>query len=548
MPERPSLLDRRQFLKAAAFGLAGLSLASLSKGGRGRERRPNIVLIMADDMGFSDIGCYGGEIRTPNLDGLAEGGLRFTQFYNTARCCPTRASLLTGLYPHQAGVGHMTADRGSAGYRGHLNKTCVTIAEVLKSRGYRTFVTGKWHVGAADRNWWPLQRGFDRFYGVPEGGGFYFKPTSGRSIVLDNQVVHTADSGPMPEGWYSTDAWTDYGIKFIEEAVQRKEPFFFYLAHNAPHWPLQALEQDIARYRGRYAGGWDKVRAERHARMIEMGIVEKRWPLTDRDEKAQAWEDVDLQTRQKMDTKMAIYGAQIDRMDRSIGRLVERLKSLGIFDDTLILFLADNGGCAEGGIWGFDRKAGRIGTADSHSSYGLSWANASNTPFRLYKHWVHEGGIATPLIAHWPAVIKQEGKLSHQSGHVIDIMATCCDVAGAPYPKSYNGSRITPLEGKSLLPIFEGRTREGHDAIYWEHEGNRAIRVGRWKLVAKGRNGPWELYDLQKDRSETENLADRQPERTKEMAEMWRVWAKRTNVLPWPGQKKKAAPKTTGRP
>ncbi len=548
MPERPSLLDRRQFLKAAAFGIAGLSLASLSKGGRGRERRPNIVLIMADDMGFSDIGCYGGEIRTPNLDGLAEGGLRFTQFYNTARCCPTRASLLTGLYPHQAGVGHMTADRGSAGYRGRLNKTCVTIAEVLKSRGYRTFVTGKWHVGAKDRNWWPLQRGFDRFYGVPEGGGFYFKPTSGRSIVLDNQVVHTADSGPMPEGWYSTDAWTDYGIKFIEEAVQRKEPFFFYLAHNAPHWPLQALEQDIARYRGRYAGGWDKVRAERHARMIEMGIVEKRWPLTDRDEKALAWDDVDPQTKQKMDTKMAIYAAQIDRMDRSIGRLVDRLKSLGIFDDTLILFLADNGGCAEGGIWGFDRKTGRIGTADSHSSYGLSWANASNTPFRLYKHWVHEGGIATPLIAHWPAVIKQKGKLTHQSGHVIDIMATCCDVAGAPYPKSYNGSRITPLEGKSLLPIFEGRTREGHDAIYWEHEGNRAIRVRRWKLVAKGRNGPWELYDLQKDRSETQNLAERLPERTKKMAEMWRAWAKRTNVLPWPGQKKKATPKTTDRP
>jgi len=375
-------LSRREFLQALGIQAAALTVAKVTSATPPLEAKPNIIVIMCDDMGFSDIGCYGGEIETPNIDRLAQDGLRFTQFYNTARCCPTRASLLTGLYSHQASIGHMTGDYGVTGYRGRLNRQCVTIGEALRPAGYRTFVTGKWHVGAKQRDWWPLQRGFDRFYGVPQGGGFYFKPKQGRSVVLDSEEVHTPESGPMPPGWYSTDAWTDHGLEFVEEAVQRKQPFFWYLAHNAPHWPLQALDSDIAKYKGRYLKGWDAVRAERHARMIEMGIVDKSWPLTPRDEKAEAWTELDEATKEKMDTKMAIYAAQIDRVDRNVGRLVARLKQLGIFDNTLILFLADNGGCAEGGIWGFDREKGRLGTADSFSSYGLSWANASNTLLR----------------------------------------------------------------------------------------------------------------------------------------------------------------------
>jgi len=545
-------INRRDFLKAVGFCATAFSIPGCTNAGTPGQTKvsagkPNIIVIMCDDMGYSDIGCYGGEIRTPNLDRLAEDGLRFTQFYNTARCCPTRASLLTGLYSHQAGIGHMTSDYGVPGYIGHLNKNCVTVAEALKPAGYRTFATGKWHVGAKDTNWWPLQRGFDRFYGVPEGGGFYFRPTAGRSVVLDNEVIHTRQSGPMPEEWYSTDAWTDYGIRFIEEAVQRKEPFFFYLAHNAPHWPLQALEQDIAKYKGKYMKGWDVMRAERHARMIKMGIVRKGWPITARDEKAQAWDQVEQDKKELMDTKMAIYAAQIDRVDQGIGRLIDKLKEFGVFENTLILFLADNGGCAEGGIWGFDRTQGRIGTDDSFSSYGLSWANASNTPFRLYKHWVHEGGIATPLIAHWPAVIKKRGGLTNQPGHVIDIMATCCDIGGAAYPKTFKGKEIIALEGKSLLPIFEGRRSDGREAIYWEHEGNRAVRKGKWKLVSKY-PGAWELYDMEADRTETKNAAAEHPEVVEELTALYRAWAKRSFVTPWGElQKKKQKKKPAGK-
>ena len=536
-------LNRRNFLKAVGFyavasSISGCVAAASRTSNRAHAGKPNIIVIMCDDMGYSDIGCYGGEIETPNLDKLATNGLRFTQFYNTARCCPTRASLLTGLYSHQAGVGHMTGDSGLPGYRGHLMERCVTIAEALKPAGYRTFVTGKWHVGAKEKNWWPLQRGFDRFYGVPEGGGFYFKPTAGRSVVLDNEIVHTSQSGPMPIGWHSTDAWTDYGIKFIEEAVQRKEPFFFYLAHNAPHWPLQATDEDIARYKGKYLKGWDAMRAKRHKRMIKMGIVKKDWAITPRDKAAESWDEVNEDEKGRMDTKMAIYAAQIDRVDQGIGRLVEKLQELGIFDDTLILFLADNGGCAEGGIWGFDRhKDKRIGTAESFSSYGLSWANASNTPFRLYKHWVHEGGIATPLIAHWPAVIKQKGELTHQPGHVIDIMATCVDVSGANYPAKYKGNEIIPMEGRSLVPAFDNKPIE-REAIYWEHEGNRAVRVGKWKLVSRHPGG-WELYDLEADRTELNSLAEKNPQKVAELIAMYESWAARCGVRPWPVRKPK---------
>lgn len=342
-------------------------------------RRPNIILIMADDMGFSDLGCYGSEISTPNLDGLAARGVRFTQFYNTARCCPTRAALLTGLYNHQAGIGHMVNDRGFPAYQGYLNDRCVTIAEALRPAGYRTMMSGKWHVGE-DRPHWPIDRGFERCFSLISGATNYFRLEKGRQMALDDQPYT-----PPAEGFYITDAIADHAVKYIGEYGRRPEPFFLYLAFTAPHWPLHALPEEIARYRGRYMKGWDALRKERHARQIQMGIVDKRWPLTPRDPAAPAWEDVS--DKEMRDLKMAVYAAQIDRMDQGVGRVLAKLREVGAEENTLVMFLADNGGCAEE----VDRGKPGVppGGADSFMSYGLPWANASNTPFRLYKHWVH---------------------------------------------------------------------------------------------------------------------------------------------------------------
>jgi arylsulfatase len=486
--------------------------------------RPNIVLIMADDMGFSDVGCFGGEIRTPNLDKMAADGLRFTQFYNAGRCCPTRASLLTGLYSHQAGIGYMTGNQGVPSYQGYLNDRCVTIAEVLRTGGYATLMTGKWHVGSA-RQHWPTKRGFDRFYGVPEGGGCYFKLKKGRSLVLDEAQVEPEDD------WYTTDAFTDYAIKFVEQATDSERPFFLYVAYNAPHWPLQARQRDIARYRGKYMVGWDKIRMDRYARMLELGVISPNWPLPARDGESIPWSDEDQ--KEMMDLRMAVYAAQVDSMDQNIGRILQTLERTGVKDNTLVMFLMDNGGCAEGGRRGFTKnKSAETGTAESYDSYGLSWAHASNTPFRRYKSWVHEGGIATPLIACWPQGIKRRGELEHQPSHVIDLMATCIDLAGVEYPPIWQGKPINPLEGRSLVPTFDGQSIE-REALYWEHMGNRAVRIGKWKLVAVNKDD-WELYDLDADRPETNNLAHQHHNRVKQMAAAYDTWADRVGVMPWP--------------
>ncbi len=547
---------RRDFLKGVSMGAASLMLPGCA-GTSGRflgnstADKPNIILIMVDDMGYSDIGCYGGEISTPNLDRLAAGGLRFTQFYNTARCCPTRASLMTGLYPHQAGVGHMMSDRGLEGYRGDLNNRCVTIAEVLRQAGYTTYMSDKWHVTKQVGHWsgnqnltskhnWPCRRGFDRFYGTIHGAGSFFDPIT---LTRDNTPIE-----PETDSYYYTDAISDNTVKYINENKTNR-PFFCYVAHTAPHWPLHALPEDIAKYKGRYDKGWDALRAERLERMIKMGIIKPDWKLTARDPRVQPWEQA--ANKEWQVRRMEVYAAQIDSVDQGVGRIVSALKKTGRFDNTLILFLADNGGCAEeiGGRWGglhIPRKTrdGRPvkagnnpsvlpGPEETYQSYGVPWANASNTPFRLYKHWVHEGGIATPLVVHWPRRIKARGRLRQQPGHLIDIMATCVDVAGTEYPDSYNGHKIIPMEGKSLVPAFTNKPIK-REAIYWEHEGNRAIRVGRWKLVAKGKKGPWELYDIDADRTETNNLTEAHPGRAKQMAARWRQWAERADVLPWP--------------
>lgn len=505
------------------------------------ENRPNIILMMSDDMGYSDLGCYGGEINTPNLDHLAKNGLQFMQFYNTARCCPTRASLMTGLYPHQTGIGHMTNtpanftqhDLGIPQYRGFLNRNCVTIAEVLKDAGYTTLMTGKWHLGISTKDKWPLQRGYDKYYGIIPGACNYFRPVYPRGITYGNDTITISD----PD-YYTTDAFTEYAINFIEEARQESnKPFFLYLAFNSPHWPLNAPDEEIQKYRGNYLDGWQELRKKRYKRMIEMGLVDPEWELTPQD--SRNWDSLPEEKKIEMDLRMAIYAASIDRMDQNIGKLVAFLEQEEILDNTIIIFLDDNGACAEGGELG-GGPAEQLGTKEGYFlSYGRAWANASNTPYREYKHWVHEGGIATPLIIHWPDGIKEKdrGQRISEYGFLPDIMATCIDLAGTAYPEEYNGNKITPLVGKSLLPLIRGQRAPVHtEPIFWEHEGNKAVRLGNYKLVQYWKpdiKDNWELYDLTSDRSEMHDLSASMPDRTNEMIGWYTEWAEQNNIIPW---------------
>ena len=564
-------LDRRQFLRfaggAAAAAALPLGCGSAPEPESDSSHKPNIVVIMADDMGFSDIGCYGGEIETPIINALAEGGLRFRQFYNTARCCPTRAALLTGLYQHQAGVGHMMEAYSKDGevipsYQAKLNRECVTFGEALRPAGYTTLMSGKWHVtpventedGEPDKSNWPRQRGFDRFWGTIHGAGSFYNPVT---LTDENTPIQ-----PESNDFYYTTEIADNAVRLID-ASPRDKPFFLYMPFTSPHWPLHAPDEDIARYKGKYEMGWDELRKQRRARMIEMGVVKQEWGLTPRDEVVVSWEDAE--NKEWQSRRMEVYAAQITVMDRAIGQVVAKLKEMQVFDNTLIFFLADNGGCAEelsarsGGLHipqttldGRPVKLGNYpkempGQDDDYQSYGVPWANASNTPFRLYKHWVHEGGISSPLIVHWPKGVTVPGTWTDQPGHLIDIMATSLDVAGAEYPSTYDGHQITPLEGESLRPIFSGQDRNGHaDGIFWEHEGNRAVRAGKWKLVSKwsangmrGRpiGGPidnqWELYDIDADRTEMHDLAAAMPEKAQELAQMWQAWADKAGVVEW---------------
>ncbi len=563
------------FLLVSSGFCAAMFVSATSQLSEAAER-PNIIVIMSDDMGYSDIGCYGGEIETPTLDGLAGNGLRFTQFYNTGRCCPTRASLLSGLYPHQAGIGHMTNDRGVDGYRGDLNNNCRTMAEVLKPAGYSTYGVGKWHVTKhiepdGPKHSWPRQRGFDRFYGTITGAGSFFDPGT---LTRDNQnITPTTDAEYKPQQYYYTDAISDNAVKFINDHCKQdaEKPFFMYVTYTAAHWPMHALEKDIAKYKGRYDDGYAPVRNRRAKRVVELGLV------SDACEPAPLIGDWENTEHKAWESRcMEVYAAMIDSMDQGIGRIVGSLKKNNELDNTLIVFMQDNGGCQEGnGRRGdFQRpveaslpkipldqirldvvpKQNRAGVPtltgpgimpgpeDTYIAYGLNWANVSNTPFREYKHYVHEGGISTPLIAHWPAGIKRRGELDHQPGHLIDIMATCVDVGGADYPKKIDDNDIKPLEGVSLKPAFSGKSLARKQPLFWEHEGNRAVRDGDWKLVAK-ENKPWELYDLKTDRSETHNLAAEKPELAKELEARWDTYAARANVLPlgtWRGASKKA--------
>ena len=516
------------------------------------EERPNIIVILADDMGFADLGFLGSEIRTPNIDAMARRGVLMSSMYNCARCCPTRASLLTGLYPHKAGIGQMGADLGTPAYQGFLRKDAVTIAEVLQKDGYRTLMSGKWHVGGdlhADKieTWQigephhptPRQRGFDRFYGIVDGVTHFYSP----HYVLDDDT--RVDS--FADDFYFTDAITDKAVGMIEESVADEKPFFLYLAHTAPHWPLHAPEEDIARYDGVYNQGWDKIRTARHEEMLSRNVLRQKWDISARDSSAPAWSDVTEQDWEA--SKMAVYAAMVDRMDQSIGRLLEELKRMGQYDNTLIMFLSDNGGCAEfmaedGWARFFPDKVQdgrqitmgnrpdvRPGGPLTYQSYDLPWANVSNAPFRLFKHWVHEGGISTPMVIQWPAKIKTPS-IAHSASHVVDILATILEVTGADYPKEYAEQEIQPLDGESLLPLFMGHDWEREQPIFWEHEGNCAVRLGQFKLVRKF-DRPWELYDMNVDRTELHDLMGKNDPLTQMLLKEYEGWAEAAGVLDW---------------
>ena len=517
------------------------------------KRKPNIVLILNDDMGYSDIGCYGGEIDTPNLDRLAVNGLRFSQFYNTARCSPSRASLLTGLHPHQTGIGVLTYDFGPEGYAGDLNQRCVTIAEALKAAEYRTYMSGKWHVSSnltKPTGSWPLQRGFDKFFGTIIGAGSFYDPNT---LTRGNDNVEQEAS--ETDSFFYTDAISDQAAQYIRDhrAQDPGKPFFQYVAYTAPHWPLHAHDDDIAKYRGRFDKGWDSLREERLQRLVASGLLDKAWPLTPRDPTQPPWTDADhKEWRLRC---MEVYAAQVDRMDQGIGRIIQALEETGQLQDTLIIFLSDNGACAEdipedvtidelvnklriakshtrkGAPVQFGNNPALMpGPEDTYQSYGTAWANLSNTPFRLYKHWIHEGGIATPLIFHWPDGIRDKGGIRHSPGYLPDIMATILDITGTRYPAERDGNPVAPLEGSTLAAVFDG-DQPRRPPMFWEHEGNAAVRIGSWKLVRKYPQA-WELYDLTKDRTELNDLAGKHPDRVRDMAAQYEAWAARCNVIP----------------
>lgn len=490
--------------------------------------RPNIVIVLVDDMGYSDLGCYGGEIDTPNIDKLAEQGLRFTQFHNAGRCCPTRASLMTGLHPHQAGIGHMTEPPeqplGIEGpYQGYLNDHCVTIAQVLHSAGYHTLMTGKWHLGIHRQSSWPRQRGFDKFFGGLTGAFNYFRPGGNRGLTRDNEPFE------VPKEFYTTDAFTDEACRYISEVTTEDDrPFFLYLAYNAPHWPLNSKWEQYLKYRDTYRDGWEPLMDRRFAKQKALGM----WPAdTERaPHVGPAWDSLKPKQRQNLAARMAAYAGCIDSIDQNIGKFVSHLKSLDQWENTVLIFLSDNGACQEGGILGAGNeqmvKNPPLETVDG-VRIGRAWANASNTPFRLYKHYVHEGGACTPCIVTWPKQIdkSQNGTFVRQHGYLPDLMATCVELAEATYP-----SKIPACEGKSLVPLFNGSRESVHtEPLFWEHEGNAAVRWGDWKLVREYEK-PWELYNLSVDRTELHDLAEKDATRRDKMIALWEDWATKNGV------------------
>ncbi|MBN1422024.1 MAG: sulfatase-like hydrolase/transferase [Planctomycetes bacterium] len=544
---------------ASAFFLLHPCASAAADPDRLAPARPNILIILADDLGYSDLGCYGGELRTPNIDHLAKGGVRFTQCYNSARCCPSRASLMTGLYPSQTGIGDFTTsepERGRGpGYLGRLNDRCVTLAEVLGPAGYGCYYVGKWHLNDATG---PIARGFDEFYGFTEGhshdqydADFYKRLPAGRPKEIDRKKGE----------FYATDVFNAYALEFIEKARSRRKPWFLFLAHSSPHFPIQAPAEDADAHEATYLRGWDVLRQERFERMKTLGLIDgDRWRLTprslvpvDRSDIANgypgqpnpAWDSLEEARRKDLARRMAVFAAMVEHVDRGVGRIVRRLKETGELDDTLIFFLSDNGACYEWGPFGFDGPSRqgtttlhtgedlrKIGGPGTHHSYGSAWANLGNTPLRLYKHFTHEGGISTPLIVHWPRGIGSSDRWIRSPTHVMDLMPTICEAAGAAYPETFRGNAIRPMEGRSLLPALRGRSLPPR-SLGFDHQGAHALRKGDWKIVWSKRMPheiQWELYDLSQDRCETNDLSRREPERLRAMVSEWEKWAKRVEV------------------
>ena len=566
---RPHIV-RKWFAFTSAFLMLATACTNTSREKDLAVSRPNIILIMADDLGYSDLGCYGGEINTPNLDLLASRGIRLTQFYNAGRCCPTRASLLTGLYPHQAGIGQMTMDARKPGYRGFLTANTVTIAEVLKSAGYITGMAGKWHVSEtlefeaykqlkwlshqenygpfSDTSQYPIARGFDKYFGNIWGVVDYFDPFSlvnGKEQVLD-----------VPLNYYHTDAISDTAISYVEQFSKKKKPFFLYVAYTAPHWPIQALPEDIKKYEDLYKSGWQELRKKRYKKMIKLGLFDSTntalspWMFPNKtwsENKDSCWDA----------HAMAVHAAMVDRMDTGIGRLIHRLKELNEIDNTLILFLSDNGASPENPALygpGFDRpgnlRDGRKiiypvvkswqnmpGSETVMAGIGDHWAHAINTPFRYWKAKMFDGGVCTPLIAHWPSGIAFKNLISNEEGHVIDFMATFVEIAHAKYPQEFKEKKITPMQGKSLMPIFKKGNREGAEYIFWEHFGSKGLRHGQWKIVQFDNQSAWQLFDMEKDRTENKDLSAQHPEILESMKRKWKEMATVAKVYPLPEDK-----------
>ena len=532
------------------------------------DQKPNIIVILADDLGFSDLSCFGGEIKTPTIDALANNGFRASQFYNTPRCCPSRACLLTGLYPHQAGVGMMVYRDYGDGYQGGLNDRCVTTAEILKTAGYQTMLSGKWHVGHEKKSR-PETRGFDKFTGIYTHIDSYWRVLPGCEIYRDGELFIGSDEVPVDpyrpdEEFHTTDFFTNVALDYIDEANQNPDkPFYLHLCYNAPHFPLEAPEDLISKYRGRYRAGWSAMRAEKLSRMKQMGIVSPEQELAiatafdqkDRDGfdykmsfdsgEIPNWEDLSEEEQDELDFRRAIYAAQVEHMDRNIGRIVDDLTAKGILDNTVILFMSDNGCSGELGPYGMNwpeyssknysdwRTEGGWATAQ-----GQCWASLSNAPLRKYKIFAHEGGIASPLIAHWPSGIASPGRIcTDQVLHMIDILPTLSAIAGVDLPDEFEGRKITPSSGISMLPWLDsGNQKETTRTLYWQHETNAAIRDANWKLVTSDDRDKdsWELYDLSHDRSESHDLSRVYPDKVEELYDKWHNWAVNSDVLPYP--------------
>jgi arylsulfatase A-like enzyme len=510
-------MKRRDFLKAGALGVAAtLAGGCVESALRGPSKKPNIILILADDMGWSDLGCYGSEIATPNLDRLAKGGMRFTQMHNTAKCMPSRACLLTGLYAQQCGM-----DRKPV----HFTKNSVTLGDVLRGGGYRTLAAGKHH--SLDSLY---DQGFDRYHGLRDGGCNYFNPGKqrpgegvpaqkrpGKRVwCIDDETI--VGYTPKEKDFYTTDYFTKYAINYLDEYKNEDKPFFLYLAYNAPHDPLQAWPKDIKKYEDRYKDGWEVLRKERHKRQVELGLIDGSMPLskpTYRD-----WDSLDDQEKKIESRKMAVYAAMVDCMDQNIGKLLAKLKEVGKDKDTLILFVSDNGCSAE--TVRLKNQTGKIGEMTRWTSLGRDWANASNTPYRYFKNYSHQGGICTPMIASWPGVIKNQGGITDHRGHFIDIMPTLMDVAGASYPETHKGHSITPYEGESLVSALKGKAPRRKSPLFWQWSQGKAVMKDKWKLVGWGNK--WELFDMEKDKTETTDLSEKHPEVVEELKLLQEQW------------------------